>query len=610
MRFLVDASAALSESLDERATLDTLARLAIAGLADGCMVTLVREGGALEHVATVSRDDDVTARLAAETERLYPLPTDAPSGYPHVIRTGEPELVPEGAFDDQVLPSVAVDERHLARLRQLRMYSGMVVPLVARGSVLGAITLVLFGEEHRRPFDAEDLALATELGRRAALAVDNARLFAAERSTRAAAAAAADRVQALADASRAFAEASTDPRRLMDELARICARRVGDMCIVRLLSDDGRTLEPVAAHHPEPEVERELTAVTLTTPLPMGEGLTGRIAREGVTLLIPVAAPHEVALSVPRTFRAYAERHPMRSVLGVPIVASGRVAGTLLMAREAEDQPYSHDDLRLVQDIADRAALVLERARLFAAERQARGDAERANRAKSELLAKVSHETRQPVHATIGWVDLLEMELSGPLTAAQRDALRRVTLNQRRLLSVLNDLLDFSRVQAGKLELVVRDVSISEIVDHVESAVAPQFREKEVQLTLCRADEELSVRADADQLIGILTNLLGNAVKFTPVGGDVRLLCESDERRVRLSVRDTGLGIPPELHERVFEPFFQVESGFTRTAAGTGLGLAISREAARAMGGDIVLDSEPGLGSVFTVILPRGARSL
>jgi signal transduction histidine kinase len=227
-----------------------------------------------------------------------------------------------------------------------------------------------------------------------------------------------------------------------------------------------------------------------------------------------------------------------------------------------------------------------------------------ANRAKSELLAKVSHETRQPVHATVGWVDTLALEIHGAVSDAQREALRRIKQNQSRLLSVLNDLLDMSRIEAGKLELRAGPVVVAEVIDAVESAVAPQIADRGIAYDFRRPPATLVAHADRDQLIGILTNLLSNAAKFTSRGGQVSVECRAEEGRVALAVRDTGIGIVPELQERVFEPFFQIESGFTRTTVGTGLGLAISREAARAMGGEITLSSEPGRGSVFTVWLP------
>lgn len=785
MRFLAEASATLSASLDERTTLDALARLAVDHLADGAMITLVTGDGHYEHVTTRSRDG-VTGAYAAETERMYPLPHDAPSGYPRAIRTGEPELVPEGAFHDDILPLVAVDATHLERLRKLQMYSAMVVPLVTRGSTVGAITLVLHGPERRRAFDTTDLALATELARRAALALDNARLFAAERRARAEAAHATERLQAVADAARAFAEASTDPSRVVDELARILTQRLGDFANVRLLSADERWLEAVASHHVDPALEAELRDLVVNTRQRLDMGITGRLVKTPDSVILENDfnwRQHGITLDA--SYGDWLERRGLRAIVGVPMRAEGRIIGTVLVGRHGANTPFDPADAALVQDLADRAALIVERARIFAAERSARAgaersaeltkrlqeitasfartmsmdevagttlshgldalraeagvvyvadettgsldvvakhgipddilapwlhiaagvespmsdavrtketvfiprrddalarypaargahervsqeswvampllhggrvlgavalgfegardfssedrllvdalahqcaqamerarllqaervskfDAERANHAKSELLAKVSHETRQPVHATIGWIDTVEMGIHGPVTDAMRDALRRMKTNQMRLLTVLNDLLNISRIDAGKLELRMRPVVVAEVVDVVESAVTPQMQDKGIAFEFCRPDAALTVHADLDQVIGILTNLLSNAAKFTPAGGSVRVDCHEELDRVVISVTDTGIGIAPEHAERVFEPFYQVESGFTRTTIGTGLGLAISREAARAMGGDITVESRPGYGSRFSVVLRKG----
>jgi signal transduction histidine kinase len=231
-------------------------------------------------------------------------------------------------------------------------------------------------------------------------------------------------------------------------------------------------------------------------------------------------------------------------------------------------------------------------------------EAVRANRAKSDLLAKVSHETRQPVHATIGWIDTLDLGIYGELSPEQHDALRRIKQNQERLLLLLNDLLDMARIEAGKLEVRLGRVPLAEALESVEAAVLPQLRAKSLEYdSIC--DPELVLLADAAHVTGILTNLLSNAVKFTPVGGRVTVDCRVDGNQARICVADSGIGVPAALHERVFEPFFQADSGFTRTTSGAGLGLAISREAARAMSGDITIESEEGAGSTFILALPR-----
>ena len=595
MHLLAEASATLTESLDEQATLEALTKLAVDKLADGAMITLVREAGRFEHVAARSRDG-VTAEYAMETEKMYPLPADAPSGYPRAIRTGEPELVREDTFDQDVLPSIAADATHLERLRRLGMYSAMVVPLVARGNTLGAFTLVLHGPERRRAFDQSDLELATELGRRAALALDNARLFDAERRARTDAARAAELTRRLQEITASFAR-TIDLRGVAETtLSQGIDALSAEAGVVYLMNAAHDALELVAGRGMDSALRAEFAHLPLNTPMPVTDAV-----REGEILYLNDRA--SVLARYPDALAAN-QRVAADSWVALPLQHDGRVLGAIALGFRG-DRDFSVTERALLDALARHCAQAMERARLLDAEREARDEAERANQAKSELLAKVSHETRQPVHATIGWIDMLELGIHGAVTDSQREALRRIKQNQLRLLSVLNDLLDIARIEAGQVELMLRDVAIASLVDAVEGAVAPQMRDKSIRFRFAHPDPSVRVRADADQLVGILTNLLGNAAKFTPAEGSVEVACEVREQVVLLHVRDSGIGIDPTMIDRVFEPFFQVESGFTRTTEGTGLGLTISREAARAMGGDIELTSVLGEGSCFTVTLVR-----
>ncbi len=252
---------------------------------------------------------------------------------------------------------------------------------------------------------------------------------------------------------------------------------------------------------------------------------------------------------------------------------------------------------------------VTERERLLADAQAARAEAEAANRAKSEFLAVMSHELRTPLNAIGGYAELLEMGIHGPVTDAQRVALARVQQSQRHLLGLIAGVLDYSRVEAGAVTYRLVDVPVGEAVSEAETLVAPQLRAKGLGYAWSGAPPELRVRADREKLQQILLNLLGNAVKFTQardgVPGRVEVACAADGERVRLHVRDTGVGIAPEQRERVFEPFVQADQRLTRAQEGIGLGLAISRDLARGMGGDLTAESEVGVGSTFTLVLPR-----
>jgi signal transduction histidine kinase len=196
------------------------------------------------------------------------------------------------------------------------------------------------------------------------------------------------------------------------------------------------------------------------------------------------------------------------------------------------------------------------------------------------------------------------MELRGPVTAEQREDLRRIKRSQRHLLALVNDVLNFAKLDTGHLHYDVRDVQLADALSSVEALIAPQFAAKGLTYTYREPDPSFVVLADVEKLGQIVVNLLTNALKFTDRGGTVTLECERVDHHVDIRVRDTGRGIPPDKLEAIFEPFVQVDRGLTRSSEGTGLGLAISRELARAMGGNLDVKSEVGVGSVFTLTLP------
>jgi PAS domain S-box-containing protein len=261
--------------------------------------------------------------------------------------------------------------------------------------------------------------------------------------------------------------------------------------------------------------------------------------------------------------------------------------------------------LGLVMDITERKRAEAERERLLEAERAARLEAEVANRAKGQFLAVMSHELRTPLNAISGYTDLLEMEIHGPVTEAQRTALGRIQASQQHLLGLINEVLNYAKLESGSVRYDIREVFVRDVLSQVAGLVEPQARTHELALGIDTCAADLAVRADPEKLRQILLNLIGNAVKFTPAGGRLEVTCGTRGDSVHLRVGDTGIGIPADRLEAIFEPFVQVRTDLTRTAEGTGLGLAISRDLARGMGGDLTAESEPGSGSTFTLTLER-----
>lgn len=241
-------------------------------------------------------------------------------------------------------------------------------------------------------------------------------------------------------------------------------------------------------------------------------------------------------------------------------------------------------------------------------EREARRQSEDANRAKTNFLAMMSHELRTPLNAIGGYAQILAMGVHGDLTDAQRLDLERIDRNQRHLLSLINDILNFAKIEAGHVEIRLGPVSLRHVMCNVDPLVAPQLSAKAL-VYANHSEEDVVAHADEEKVVQIVLNLLSNAVKFTPRGGRIDVRAAADANVVRLTVTDTGIGIPDDKLTAIFEPFVQVERSFTTVAEGTGLGLSISRDLARAMGGDIVVRSEPGNGAEFTLVLPREQES-
>jgi hypothetical protein len=260
----------------------------------------------------------------------------------------------------------------------------------------------------------------------------------------------------------------------------------------------------------------------------------------------------------------------------------------------------------VLEDVSERIAAEREREELLSVAEQARLEAETANRAKSEFLAVMSHELRTPLNAIGGYAQLIELGIRGPVTDQQRADLDRIIRSQTYLLSLINDVLNFAKIESGHLQVDATEVAIGPIVSGMSDFVQPQLRERGLEFTCESCGPEVRVRADQEKVQQILLNLLSNALKFTPVGGTIALRClGADERSVVVSVQDNGPGIAAEKLESIFEPFVQVDRRYKREQEGIGLGLAISRELARAMGGDLAVSSVEGEGSRFELRLMR-----
>ena len=288
-----------------------------------------------------------------------------------------------------------------------------------------------------------------------------------------------------------------------------------------------------------------------------------------------------------------------------------------LLVRRAEELAQLNRELAIANHQLEETAVELEvqteelieqrqqRELALESERSARAEAEGANKAKADFLAVMSHELRTPLNAIGGYAEILSMGLRGAVTDEQLADLERIVINQRHLLGLINSILNFTRLEAGQIQFSSARVPVAGLLEGLEALVGPQMRARQLTLHIAGCGPGAAVRGDEEKVRQILLNLLTNALKFTAPGGQVWVTCEAGEGSVTMRVRDTGRGIAPAHLERVFEPFVQVDRHVTSANdQGVGLGLAISRELARGMGGNLSAESEPGVGSTFSLTLP------
>ncbi len=335
--------------------------------------------------------------------------------------------------------------------------------------------------------------------------------------------------------------------------------------------------------------------IPLDAPLPMPTA-----AREARPIILPTLE------SIQREFPTIVPQHQVDHIqaIGVfPLQINGEVTGILLV-RFNRAQPLDGADRAFLGALSRIAAEACERARLYEAERTARQAAEAANRAKAAFLASMSHELRTPLQAALGFAQLVRSGVYGAINEQQAEVLGRVERSQTHLARLIDDILDFARLEAGRVRIESVPVPLTEVISELAPLVEPQAAKKKIELTLLPPDDRLVVMADRHRLQQVLVNIVGNAIKFTPENGMIRVGALQDGTSASIFVRDTGKGIPPDRLQSIFEPFVQVEDSLTRTSAGAGLGLAISRDLTRAMGGDLTVESELGVGSTFCVVLP------
>lgn len=576
LKILAAASMRLAESLDLRTTLDATARAALPGFAQLATVELDE----WEHEPSQFASAAENAALEAELEAIH---AQEPVGSAHPRRRALAEGRPF-SFAPEAEEWTRARPRNGAFLARLGIKAGLVLPIVARGRTMGVLT---FGR--RAPFDADDLVLAEELARHAGLAIDNARLLESTRRSDDDSRHAMNRLAVLAQAGQVFS-ASLEPHEVGESIASLVVPSLASYAVVDLMGSNGE-LQRVGLAYAEPSWADDLRGLPPPNTLPQQHPIHVA-ARLSQTVVIPRPAERLAERSLNEEHRARQERIGARSGMVVPLIARGRAIGTLSLGSAHHD--YDANDLEIVRQIADRAALALDNARLYA-------ESQAAISLRDDFLSVAGHELRTPLTTIMLSVGSMQRALRrGGLTDGFEAKTEVLESQLWRLDRLVTELLDVSRITAGKLTLNPEPLDLAQAARDVLTRFQEAAAEAGCVLSLT-APTPVRGTWDRMRIDQALTNLLENALKYA-AGRPVHVTIQAAERRARVTVRDGGRGIAPADQARIFERF---ERAVRSTEyAGLGLGLWIVRRIVESHGGTIHVESRLGEGAAFTLELP------
>ena len=469
----------------------------------------------------------------------------------------------------------------------------LVVPMLRAGELLGAIQVY---RHEVRPFTAVQIALMETFADQAAIAIENARLLSELRDRTAELTRSVGELKALGEVGRAVSS-TLDLQTVLDTIVARAVQLSGTGGGFIYEFDDATQEFHLRATH---QVENELAEAFRAEPIRLGEGATGRAAATRAPVQITDTLD-EKEYTFTR-IRSILARLGYRSVLAVPLLLEQRVLGALVVHRR-ELGTFAPEVVNLLQTFATQSALAIQNARLFREIEVKSHQLEVASQHKSEFLANMSHELRTPLNAIIGFSEVLTDRMFGELNEKQEEYLKDIYASGTHLLSLINDILDLSKIEAGRMELELTEFDLPTAIENALMLVRERAGRRSIALHTNIDNRLGQIQADERKVRQVVLNLLSNAIKFTPEGGRIDVGAVPHDGSVEISVSDTGIGIAPEDQEKVFEEFRQVGTP-AKKVEGTGLGLTLCRKFAELHGGRIGVKSQVGLGSTFTFTIP------
>ncbi|MGH8064416.1 MAG: GAF domain-containing protein [Candidatus Entotheonellia bacterium] len=542
-------------------------------------------------------------RLDGELFRLavaYNGPTELKDFFErNPIRPGRGTVVGRVALERRVvhIPDILADPEYRLKDLEVQMRGGLRtilgVPMLREGALIGVIVI---RSNVVQPFTDKQIELVTTFADQAVIAIENVRLFQELQTRTRELARSVDELEALGAVSQAVSSSldlQTVLTTIVDRAVQLSGASGG---VIYEYNDLTQEFRLRASHG----VEEQLIAVLRTAQIHVGEGAIGKAAATRAP--VQVLDLLDESGSVMPQVRPILAQSGYRSLLAVPLLIEQQIFGGLVIYRP-ESGSFSRDVVNLLQTFATQSVLAIQNARLFREIEDKGHQLEIASKHKSQFLANMSHELRTPLNAILGYAELIMDDIYGEVPEKIRDVLERVQKSGQHLLSLINAVLDLSKIEAGQLTLSINDYSIQEVVYTAMTSVESLAAEKQLRLAVELSPDLPLARGDERRIVQVLLNLLGNAIKFTEAG-EVKVRVTTVDATFRMAVSDTGPGISDADQEKIFEEFQQADSSSTKQKGGTGLGLSIAKRIIDMHGGRIWVESSLGKGSTFWFTLP------
>ena len=570
---------------DVQPVFDTIARAALELCRASAGNVFTFDGRLVHLVSMVNLDPAYSERLA----KFFPQPPGRKTAVLRAIATGGVVAIPDVLDDTEYDPQVG------AHSDAGGFRSVLAVPLLREGSAIGGIAV---GRPEPGSFTDAQVTLLQTFADQAVIAIENVRLFNELQARTADLTRSVGELRALGEVGQAVSS-TLDLETVLSTIVTRATQLTG--------MDGGSIYEYDEAReefhlHTADRLPDELVAALRATPMRKGEGALGRMALTGEPVAIADIGDETIYQSRVRDLLV---ESGFRSLLAVPLVRDNRVLGGIAVNRRAAGA-FAPAQVALLETFAAQSALAIQNARLFRELGEKGRQLETASRHKSEFLANMSHELRTPLNAIIGFSEVLSERLFGDVNDKQAEYLADIVASGRHLLSLINDILDLSKIEAGRMELDRADFDLPAAIGNTLALVRERAQRRGIALASTLDPAVGTIHADERKVKQVLLNLLSNALKFTPEGGAITVRAGVEGDHVAIAVTDTGVGISPEDQAAVFEEFRQVGAA-AKKVEGTGLGLAISRKFVELHGGTIRVESELGKGSTFTFTLPGRA---